>query len=245
VPIFFTFGGYQQTVNFGADIQDPNRNFPRAIFTGIGLVIFLYLSINIVYVNVLGFAGVQNAKLLAAELAQSFLGDIGFKITSVAIFISVCGYINASLMSGTRMYHAMADDKVLPEIFKRVNEKTQVQEFALSFFVALIILSFFLLQTFDKILNYIVFMDSIALAVAGGAIFVLRKKERAQDSSYTGFKIRPYPLLPLLFIGCLTWVAYSAFVNDPPNALIGVVLFALGFPLFYLIKKINKKFNYE
>jgi APA family basic amino acid/polyamine antiporter len=241
VPVFFSCGGYQQTVNFGADINEPQRNLPKAVFTAMAIIIFLYLSINIVYVNVLGFEGVKNSKLVAAELAKSFLGEIGFKVTAITIFISVCGFINASLMSSPRMYHAMADDGMLPAIFKKVNERTQTQEFALSFFVAIIILSLFMLQTFDKILNYVMFMDSLGLAMAGAAVFILRKREKTLDVPYTGYRVMLFPFIPILYIGFLLWVAYGALTADTQNALIGFALFLSGFPLYYAIKYFNKK----
>jgi APA family basic amino acid/polyamine antiporter len=244
VPVFFSCGGYQQTVNFGADINDPQRNLPKAVFTAMAIIIFLYLSINIVYVNVLGFEGVKNSKLVAAELAKAFLGEIGFKVTAITIFISVCGFINASLLSSPRMYHAMADDGMLPAIFKKVNEKTQTQEFALSFFVAVIILSLFMLQTFDRILNYVMFMDSLGLAMAGGAIFILRKREKTLAIPYTGYRAMLFPVLPIIYIGFLLWVAYGALMADTQNALIGFGLFLSGFPLYYVIKHFNKK-NHE
>lgn len=236
VPVFFSFGGYQQTVNFGADVQDPQRNMPKAVFTAMAIIIFLYLSINIVYVNVLGFEGVKQAKLVAAELAAHFLGDTGFKLTALAIFISVCGYINASLMSSPRVYHAMADDGMLPAIFKKVNERTQTQEFALSFFITIIILSLFLLETFDKILNYVMFMDSLGLAMAGGAVFVLRRRERLSASAYSGFRVKFFPILPLIYISFLLWVAYGALLSDTKNALIGFGLFLSGLPLYYTLR---------
>jgi APA family basic amino acid/polyamine antiporter len=245
VPVFFSCGGYQQTVNFGADINNPQRNLPKAVFTAMAIIIFLYLSINIVYVNVLGFEGVKNSKLVAAELAKAFLGDVGFKVTAITIFISVCGFINASLMSSPRMYHAMADDGVLPPVFKKVNPKTQTQEFALSFFVSIIIISLFLLQTFDKILNYVMFMDSLGLAMAGAAIFVLRKREKTLSVPYTGYRIFLYPILPAIYIGFLLWVAYGALAADTQNALIGFGLFLSGFPLYHVIKRFNKKNIHE
>ena len=245
VPVFFSFGGYQQTVNFGADVQEPQRNLPKAVFTAVGIIIFLYLSINIVYVNVLGFEGVKNSKLVAAELAKAFLGPMGFKITAITIFISVCGYINASLMSSPRMYYAMADEGMLPPIFKKVNEKTQVQEFALTFFVAVIIISLFLLETFDKILNYVMFMDSLGLAMACGAVFILRKREKTLTVPYTGYRVQLFPFVPVIYIGFLLWVAYGALVTDTKNALIGFALFLSGFPLYYVIRHFNKKNIHE
>ncbi len=125
-------------------------NIPKAIIIGISIVITFYLIINFAYFYVLGFDGVQHSKLLASDLAKSFFGEKGYTITSVVIFISILGYINTAIMPNPRIYYAMADDKILPEIFKRVNSKTMTQAFALSFFVAVMLISLFFLDTFEE-----------------------------------------------------------------------------------------------
>ncbi|MEO8088588.1 MAG: amino acid permease [Bacteroidota bacterium] len=237
ISVFFTYGGYQNTMNLGADVKDPQRTIPASIFTGMGIVMVLYLLINFAYVHVLGFENVQQSKLLAAELASSFLGDVGYKITSVAIFISVMGFINTSLMSNPRIYYAMADDGILPEIFKRVNEKTQVQQFALSFFTALMILGLIWLGTFEKIVNYVMFIDSFSMVTAAATIFIFRK--RMKDMNYTGFKLRLFPWIPLIFMAMLLSVTYNVFISDVNAAITGLCIFAAGYPLYYLLKKIS------
>ncbi len=78
VSVFYTYGGYQNTINFGGDIRNPTRTMPRAIFFGIGIIITLYLFINFAYVGVLGMDGVTNASLVAAELARAVVGPSGF-----------------------------------------------------------------------------------------------------------------------------------------------------------------------
>jgi APA family basic amino acid/polyamine antiporter len=70
IPIFFTYGGYQQTINFGTDIENPVRNTPKGIFIGCSLVMFLYLAINFAYYKVLGIEGIAQSKSLTADLAR-------------------------------------------------------------------------------------------------------------------------------------------------------------------------------
>ena len=235
ISVFFTFGGYQNTINMGADIKDPQKNIPRGIFSGVAIVIVLYLLINIAYCQVLGFDNMKNKPLLAAELARSFFGDAGFKVTSIIVFISVLGFINTSFMHNPRVYYAMAEDNVLPPIFKKVNERTQTQEFGLSFFFALNIISLFLLDTFEKIVNYVIFLDSISLAFAAASIFILRR--RMVSTTYTGYKVFLYPVIPAIFIVIQLWVCANVFMSDIKAATICMLLFAGGLPLYYLIKK--------
>ncbi|WP_234736807.1 APC family permease [Tellurirhabdus bombi] len=237
IAVFYTYGGYQQTLNFGADIKNPTRNTARGIIGGMLLIMALYLLLNYAYYHQLGFAGLTGSKLVAADLAQAMFGTWGFRLASVAIFVSVLGYLNASLLSLPRVYYAMADDGILPPIFKRVNERTQTQEFALTFLVAIMLLSLLVLGAFEKIVSYVMSVDSIALASAAATLFVFRKRVKGQDT-HTGFKIGLYPWIPLLFVLFLIGVSLNVIINDPIPAAIGWGLFFSGAPLYYVLKKI-------
>lgn len=236
IAVFYTYGGYQQTMNFGGDIQDPKRSIPRGIIIGISIIISLYLTLNYAYFNVLGFQGLVNSKLIASELAGAIFGNYGSNFISIGIFLSVLGFANVTIMSNPRVYYAMAEDKILPPIFKKVNEKTQTQEFALVFFITIIVLSVFLLGTFEKIVSYVMAIDSIALATACATVFVLRKRAGKNDS-HDGYKLPFYPLLPIIFIVFLLMVTINVFKSDTIPALIGIGLLFAGWPLYYLLKK--------
>ncbi len=240
IAVFFTYGGYQNTINFGADIRQPARNMPRAIFAGIGIVIALYLLINLAYCSVLGFTGVQNSKLLAADLAGAFFGPLGYTLACMAIFISAIGFINTSLMSNPRIYYAMAEDKILPPIFKRINERTMTQQFGLSFFAALMLVSLLLLGTFDKIVNYVMFIDSLSLVSAAGTIFIFRRRAAKEGDINTPdiYKLGLYPWVPLVFMLVLFVVMVNVVLSDPQSSLYGFAIFVAGMPLYYLLNKI-------
>ncbi len=245
ISIFFTYGGYQQTVNFGADIENPQKNIPAAIFKGMLIVILLYLFLNITYVEVLGFETVQKSPLLASALAGSIFGEAGSKIASVVLFISVLGFLNTSVMSNPRVYYAMADDKILPPLFKKVNAKTQTQEFGLTFFVAVMLVSIFVLGSFEKIVNYVIFIDSLSLASAAFAVFILRRKSA---DAYSGFQLHKIwkNFVPALFVVTLLFVTYNTVRSDPASAGYGFIILVGGAPLYFLIKRIlNKKTKTE
>jgi len=114
VAVSFTYGGYQQTINFGADVENPRKNIPRGIFIGIFVIISLYLAINYAYLKVIGFENLKGAKNIAAIMASHVFGDAAGKIVSVLLFLSVLAYVNVLLMSNPRVMYAMSEDKVLP-----------------------------------------------------------------------------------------------------------------------------------
>ncbi|MEO7769250.1 MAG: amino acid permease, partial [Ferruginibacter sp.] len=74
VAVSFTYGGYQQTINFGAEVKMPSKNIPRGIFSGIFIIILLYLTINYAYVKVIGFEELKGAKNIAAIMASKVFG---------------------------------------------------------------------------------------------------------------------------------------------------------------------------
>lgn len=236
VPVFFTYGGYQQTMNFGSDVPNANRTVPRAIGYGIAIILVLYLLVNFTYFRVMGFEGLQTSTTLASDVAGKVLGDYAFKVIAVIMFLSVMAYVNASIMSNPRVYYAMAEDKVLPAIFKKVNERTQVQEFAVTFFVGFMIITLFLTSSFSKVLNYVMFFDSIALVTASASIFVLRYRAKKSGEQKDIYKMKGYPWMPAIFIIVYSLVNISILVSNPQASAIGFILFISGLPLYWVLK---------
>jgi len=240
IPVFFTYTGYALTINFGGDIIMPKRNIPRSIFWGMGIVIVLYMAINYAYYTVLGFGGLQQTTVLAARMAEVIFGPVGYKITSILMFLSVLAYVNVYILSNPRVYYAMAEDGILPQIFRRVNSRTQVQEFGMTFFVAAILLILFFVGSFSALLSYTMFFNTIGLILGASAIFRLRRKTKELDD--TGiYTIRWYPLIPLVFIAAYLFVTISIFIADPMACFVCTGTFAVGLLIYYATSKIKER----
>ena len=238
ISVFYTYGGYQGTINFGGDVRKPRRNIPIAIFIGIGIIIALYLLINVAYYRVLGIAGMVSSKLVAAEVARICFGHSGYILISLAIFLSAFGFLNVNMMQTPRAYYAMAEDRVLPAIFKRVNQRTQAQEFSLIFYCATILLSIFFLGTFEKLVNYVMFLDSLNLAIVASTIFVLRQRAKkiADQSEY---HVPFYPIVPAIFVVFLLGISINVLLTETKPALFGLIIFLIGYPIFYVMRMTN------
>jgi APA family basic amino acid/polyamine antiporter len=241
IYVFYAYGGYQNTINFGADVHDAKRNVPRAILFGILIVLACYLTINAAYVRTLGVPGIAGAKLVAAETARVALGETGKLVVSLAIFLSAMGFLNVTLMQIPRVYYSMAQDRTLPAVFQKVNARTQTQEFGLLFLGAIILVSIFLLRTFENIVNYVMFLDTITLAIVSSSVFVLRRKARLAGEVYAGYRVPLYPVLPLVFIVTMLAVAANVLATQTREALYGAVFFAVGFPVFLLMRRVSQR----
>jgi APA family basic amino acid/polyamine antiporter len=243
VAVSFTYGGYQQTINFGGEVQNAPKIMPRGIFFGIAIIMLLYLTINYTYYKVIGFGNLKEAESIAAILAGKIFGEQGFTILSILLFLSVLAYVNVLLMSNPRVMYAMSEEGVLPAIFKKINSRTQVMVVSLSTFTALCIITLFYAKTFDEILNYTIFLDSIGMAFSAATIFILRKRTRHLDKSKI-YTMKLYPILPVIFIGTYLFVGTSIAVNTPKAAWVSLVVFSIFFALYFIFKRFGRN-NYN
>jgi basic amino acid/polyamine antiporter, APA family len=245
VAVSFTYGGYQQTINFGAEVDRPAKNVPRGIFFGIAIIILLYLTINYAYIKVLGFQTLhqQQTKNIAALMASKIFGVNAEHILSGFLFLSVLAYVNVLLMSNPRVMYAMSEDNILPPIFKKRNPKTDVLTVSLSVFAAICIIIIFWAKEFDTILSFTIFLDCFGMILSAATIFILRKKTKHLDD--TGiYKMKLFPLLPLIFIAAYVFVAISIMLDYKTNnyaALIGLSVMAVFTGLYFLLAQLKKK----
>lgn len=239
IAISFTYGGYQQTINFGNEVKNPSKNIPRGIFAGITVIILLYLLVNFAYYKTLGFEGLQNSTEIAALVTTKIFGPTVGKIFSVLLFLSVLAYVNVLLLSNPRVMFAMSEDGVLPAIFKKKSNRKEVFVFSLSVFAALCVFILFFAKTFDTLLSFTIFLDCFGMATSVGAIFMLRKKTKHLDG--TGiYKMKLYPLMPLIFIFAYSFVGISIAIDKPDTAITGLSVLA-GFMVIYFLTHGRKK----
>jgi len=244
VAVSFTYGGYQQTINFGAEVDKPAKNIPRGIFFGISIIILLYLTINYAYIKVIGFDTLHQpqTKNIAAIMASKIFGVNAERILSGFLFLSVLAYVNVLLMSNPRVMYAMSEDRILPPVFRKRNKKTDVLTVSLSVFAALCALIVFWAKEFDTILSFTIFLDCFGMVLSAGTIFILRKKTRHLDG--TGiFKMKLYPVLPAIFILAYLFVGTSIALDYKANnyaALTGIVVLAIFIALYFIVNAFVK-----
>lgn len=240
VSVCFTYGGYQQSINFGGEVNDAKRVLPRGIIMGIFIVIILYLSVNYAYYKIIGFEELKHAKGIASIIAEKIFGPIGKTIFSVLLFTAVLAYVNVLLLSNPRVMFAMADDGILPKIFQKRTQEKDVLIVSLTVFTLITIIILFFANTFDKILGFTMFLDSIGMATSAATLFIIRKKTAHLDG--TGiYKMKLFPIATLIFIGAYLFVSFTIVRNTPWLAGIGTIVFLTFLGLYFVIKKWNIK----
>jgi len=238
VAVSFTYGGYQQSINFGDEVETPAKNVPRAIFMGILIIVCLYLAINYAYIRVIGFEQLKSAENISALMASYLFGDNAGKMISILLFFSVLAYVNAVLMSNPRVMQAMSEEGVLPATFAKRSSRHRVLFTSLSLFTALSAFIVFWAETFDRILSFTIFLDSIGMALSAATIFILRKRQGKSEPHIYNMKL--YPLMPLIFIVAYIFVAISIFIDTPYTALLGLAILGTFIGLYFIIKHKKK-----
>ena len=242
IAVSFTYGGYQQTINFGEEVHQPRKTIPKGIFIGILIIISLYLAVSYAYYNAIGFEDLKTSRGIASIVVEKMFGPTGRTVASVLLFIAVLAYVNVLLLSNPRVMYAMSMDKILPKPFQKKDEKKDVLTVSLTVFAAMGIIVLFFAKTFNQILGFTIFLDSIGMATSAATIFILRKRTKHLDG--TGiYKMKLYPLLPLIFIAAYIFVGISIAVDTPDLALIGTGVFAAFLLIYFLVTKLKTNNN--
>ena len=237
IPVSFSYGGYQQTINFGSEIKDT-RLLPRAIVTGICIVIILYLALNVAYTEVIGYDKMKNASAIGALLCEAWFGTTGAKVFDACMFLSVLAYVNIILMSNPRVMYAMSGDKVFPSIFLRRHSKTQALVPALTAFSLATIFITFFGKSVDSILGFTMFLDSIGMSTSAAALFYLRRKQ--QKDAVRGKWTKHTTFLTVIFVLSYFGIAVAVVISKPLAAVTGMcllLLLAAIYFIFYYKKK--------
>lgn len=240
IAVSFTYGGYQQTINFGEEVKNPQKNLPRGIFIGIMVIILLYLSVSYAYFKVIGFEELKEAKGIAAIVAERMFGPTGRFAFSILLFIAVLAYVNVLLLSNPRVMYAMSEDGILPKAFRKKSEKKEVLTVSLTVYALISVVVLFFADTFDKILGFTIFLDSIGMAFSAATIFIIRKRTAHLDKTQI-YSMKFFPLMPIIFIAAYVFVATSIAIDKPETAITATGVLFTFLLIFFLTAKMRNK----
>jgi APA family basic amino acid/polyamine antiporter len=230
VPVAFAYGGWQ-TANFIAgEIKDPRRNLPRALLIGVAGVVALYLAVNWGCVRALGPAGLAATTTPATTVMRLALGQRGATFIAAAITISTIGFLSQSILTGPRVYFAMANDRLFFRSVARLNTHTRVPVLAIvlqSVWTIVIAVS----GRYEQILNYVVSIDFLFFGVTASTLFVFRRRQPTQVSTH---RVPGHPVTTALFMAVCFWIVANTISKYPQNALIGYGLLLAGIPVYLL-----------
>ncbi len=230
VPVLFAYGGWQTACFVAGEVRQPERNLPRGLLLGVAGVVVVYLTVNFVCVHALGAGGLAETKTPASEVMRLGFGERGARFIALGIAISTLGFLSQSILTGPRVYFAMAEDRLF---FKSVAKLSRGRVPAVAILLqggmAIIIA---LSGKYEQILNYVTSVDFIFFGLTATCIFVLRRQARLSGAS-PRFKVPGHPLTTVLFIAACWIIVLNAIYKYPRNTIVGLVIMLAAVPVYF------------
>jgi APA family basic amino acid/polyamine antiporter len=236
----WAFDGWNNMPMAAAEIKDGQKNVPRALISGISIVTVMYLIANLGWYFGVHYDDIitsnstkfKEALPVASKAVLPFMGERGVALISVAFVLSAIGAMNGSILTSARVPWAMARDGLFPQWMATLNPKTHVpaRTLVIQGFCATALAA---TGSFDQLTDYVVFSSWIWYALAAASLFRLRR----MDGHFRGYKIKWFPIVPLLFIGSSIWLLIQAIYSNPTACAIGAGIIVAGIPVFLRLGK--------
>ena len=244
VGSLFSSDSWNNVTFAAAEVQNPKRNLPLALALGAGSVTVLYILANFAYLSVLPMHGTAAGTTVLARgiqfatqqrvgtaTAEMIFGAAGGTIVAAAILVSTFGCNNGLILSGARVYWAMARDGLF---FRRAGKLSAREVPAFGLVIQGIWTSLLCLTgTYDQLLNYVIFAQLLFYAATTTGLFVLRKTRPDAERPYHAVG---YPVLPALYIILALAVAVVLLLSKDTRtqALAGLLIVFIGIPVYFI-----------
>ncbi|MBK8843518.1 MAG: amino acid permease [Saprospiraceae bacterium] len=245
VGTLFSSDAWNNVTFIAGEIKDPSRNIPKSLFFGTLIVTVIYLLTNVTYLGLLPLQGSPNGTDVVSQgiafatndrvgtaAASLIFGVSAAAIMSVLIMVSTFGCNNGLILSGSRLYYAMAKDNLFFPKAGRLNENA-VPGFGIKA-QAIWASALCLTGTYGALLDYTIFAALLFYILTIAGIFVLRRKS---PDTFRPYKAFGYPVLPILYIVCAAVIAFILLIDKTENTLPGLFIVLLGIPVYYVVKK--------
>lgn len=238
VGSIFSSDSWNNVTFIAGEIKNPKRNIGLSLFMGTFIVTIVYITANLMYLNVLPLQQIAypEGERVAAATSHAIFGDSGTIVIAVMIMISTFGCNNGLILAGARVYYTMAQDRLFFKPAGTLN-KNAVPQWAL--WAQAIVASLLCLSgSYNDLLTMISFVVVIFYVLTIVGIFILRKKRPDIERPYKAFG---YPVLPLIYIALGLTFCTFLLIFTPVYSLWGLGIVLVGIPIYYIAVSTQKK----
>jgi basic amino acid/polyamine antiporter, APA family len=239
IPVMFSYSGWNAAAYVAEEIRDPNRNLPRSLAIGTGAVIVLYLALNVLFLfamPVSELAGLPDGRLTDL-VAERLFGFVAGNVLGIFTIISIAAGVSAMVLSGPRVYYAMARDGLFFAGAAKVHPtyRTPVRAIvAQAVWASVLVLS----GTLADLVAYTGFAVVLFSGVAVLVVFVLRRREPAAERP---FRALGYPIAPAIFVAASFLMVINEVWQRPGPSVTGLAVIAAGIPLYLVVTRLRAR----
>lgn len=233
VAALWAYDGWADLTFMAGEVRDPVHTFPRALGVGVLAVVVVYLVVNAAYLRVLSVGEMAGSSLVAADVAQRIAGAAGSLVVSGLVVVSTLGALNGAMMTGPRVFFAMASDGLMPRAVAAVH-RTHGTPWGSVALATLLGVAYVSVRSFEQLAGGFVLGIWPFYALAVGAVLLERRRAPARARVYG---VPWYPVPPLLFLLAAVGILLAALLEAPGLTLFGFAVIALGLPVFALVRR--------
>jgi APA family basic amino acid/polyamine antiporter len=231
IAIMWTYDGWADLSFIGGEVKNPGRTLPMALIIGTSGIILIYLLLNVAYVYLVPLPDMAKSPLIAATAAEKIplLGRFAGGAISAVVMLSCFSTLIGSMMTGPRIFFAMADRGLFFRSIARVSPRYQSPSVAIWLATGLGVV-YVLLNDFQQLADKFILGIWPFYALAVGAVFVLRRTRPQLPRPYRTWG---YPLVPFLFLLASVGMVVNALVTEPKDTGITFAIILAGVPAYY------------
>lgn len=228
--VIFTYDGWNGIVYFSGELRNPARDIPRSIFGGVIAVGVIYLLVNIGFLYVLPIDKIAGQPLVAATAADAIFGARGDTVIRILTIVSLLSAVNAYQLMTSRVLHRLSVFGFVPGASYVNRGGTPVVALFLS---AGVVIALVTTGTFEVVLAVTAFLFVAQYALIFASVFILRKRE---PNAPRPFRAKGHPWSTGLVLAVSGGFLVGAFLADTRNSVYSMVLLALSWPLYILMR---------
>ncbi len=231
--VIYTVDGWDGVIYFGAEVKNPGKDVPRAIFGSVFSIMAIYLLLNAAVLYVLPMNQIAGNNFALGAAANRIFGHLGDPAIRLIMIISLLSCINACQMFAARTLFAMSTDRLF---FKQASIVNKGGTPTVSLLLSTIVGVIFILGSFERVIAMLSFFFVANYTLSYISVFVLRKREPDAPRPYRAWG---YPWTTALALAASAIFLVASLVTDRDNAPLAFLILVLSYPLYRLMKWVS------
>ncbi len=233
--VIYTYDGWQGVIYFSEEVHDPARDIPRSMFGGVGLVIFIYVVLNLAILHVLPITQVAGDPLPLGTAVKQIWGAHADTVLQAVVIVSMMSAINAYHLMGCRILYALSRDGLFTQLANQVNAGGTPNAGLL--LTTVVAIAFIASGTFAKVIAVTAFFFVFNYMVDLLAVIALRRREPEHARPYRALG---YPWTTAFALLASLGFMAGVIMEDTRNSLYALLILVASYPVFLLTRKLKR-----
>lgn len=228
VAMLWAYEGWNNITFTAGEIKDPQRNLPRSLILGMSAITLIYVGMNVIYLYAMPIGEMVSTDTIGEAAAGRLFGPAGSSLMSLCVLVSVFGCISATVISGPRVFYAMAKDGLFFRRIASVHPRHRTPAQAI-LWQCIWSSALCLSGTYDQLYTFVIFAAVLFYALAGASVIVLRRRHPEWPRPYRTWG---YPVTPIVYVGVCVLVLGNTLINQPVESGWGLAILGCGLPAY-------------